>query len=125
VDELNAMLAGSLDGTAGSASLRQDGGHAASVVAQHQEKLKADLLTQRDAAARRMAASVAALENLRLDLLRLKAGVGTVDELSADLTAARDLQKEIDLAIQGQREVRSLLGESTPRPTQPRGRPAA
>jgi serine/threonine-protein kinase len=117
VDELNAMLAGPLDGgLAASQSLRQDGGQAASVVAQHQEKLRAELAAQRDGAARRMAATVAALENVRLDLLRLKAGVGTVDELSADLTAARDLQREIDVAIQSQREVRALLGETTPAP---------
>ncbi len=115
MDELNAMLAGPLDGgAAASASLRAGGGHAASVVAKHQEELRADLTAQRDATARRMAASVAALENVRLDLLRLKAGVGTVDELSADLAAARDLQREIDVQIESQREVRALLGESPP-----------
>ena len=116
VDELNAMLAGPLEGVAGSTSLKGDGGEAAGIVAQHQERLRSELTAQRDGAARRMAATVAALENLRLDLLRLKAGVGTVDELSADLTAARDLQQEIDAAIQSQREVRALLGETTPAP---------
>jgi len=112
VDELSAMLAGT-DGTATtpSASLQLDGGAAASQLARHQAQLTADLTAQRDAAAHRLAASVAALENLRLDLLRLKAGVGTVDELSADLSAARDIEKEIDVAIASNEEVRALLEE--------------
>ena len=66
-------------------------------------------MAQRDLAAKRMAAAVAALENVRLDLLRLKAGVGTVDELSADLSAARDIQQDIERAIESQGEVRALL----------------
>jgi hypothetical protein len=53
--------------------------------------------------------AVAALENIRLDLLRLKAGVGTVDQLTADLNAARDLQHEIDLAVEANREVEEAL----------------
>jgi eukaryotic-like serine/threonine-protein kinase len=115
VDELTAMLAGPLDMT-GSQSLQADGGAAAGVVAEHQAKLRAELESQRDAAARRMAAAVAALENLRLDLLRLKAGLGTVAEISADLSAAHALQQDIDFAIESQREIRHLLAEATPKP---------
>ncbi len=109
VDELNAMLGG-IGGdalSAKSASLKAS--EAGAVVAGHEAKLRADITAQRDAAGKRLAASVAALENLRLDLLRLKAGVGSVDELSADLAAARDLQKEIDLAIEARREVDAAL----------------
>ena len=68
---------------------------------------------KRDQAAQRLAVSVAALENIRLDLLRLKAGVGTVDQLTADLDAARDLQAEIALAIEARREVEAALKPAT------------
>ncbi len=76
-------------------------------------QLRADLTAQRERAVQRLAVSVAALENIRLDLLRLKAGVGTVDQLTADLDAARDLQAEIDLAIESRREVEAALRPAT------------
>ncbi len=45
----------------------------------------------------------------RLDSLRLKAGIGTMDQLTADLDAARDVETEIDLAIDARREVETAL----------------
>lgn len=59
----------------------------------------------------------ASLENIRLDLLRLKAGVGSVDEISADLTAARRIEDEVDAALQGRREVEALLAPPKPEGT--------
>ncbi len=114
VDELNTMLAGlGEEGAAPrSASLRTLGAEAGAVAAAGAQRLRADMTAQRDAAQARLASSVAALENIRLDLLRLKAGVGTVDQVSADLAAARDLQEEIERAIQGQQEVARLLAPS-------------
>ena len=108
VDELNAVLGGLGDGRPASVpeSLR---GEAGAVVADQQAKLRADLTVQRDAASRRMAVSVAALENLRLDLLRLKAGAGSLDELTAHLSDARHLQDEIHLAIEARRETEAAL----------------
>jgi hypothetical protein len=108
VDELNAVLGGLGDGKPASvpASLR---GEAGAVVADQQAKLRGDITVQRDAASRRMAASVAALENLRLDLLRLKAGAGSLDELTAHLSDARRLQDEIALAIAARRETEAAL----------------
>lgn len=111
VEELSAMLdgLGAEDPAARSASLAHADGPAGAVVAGGRQKLREDLVAQRDAAARRLAASVAALENIRLDLLRLKAGVGTADQLSADLSAARDLQAEIEFAIEARRETEAVL----------------
>jgi predicted Ser/Thr protein kinase len=111
VDELNALLAGAGEESAGaqSASLRSAASEVAGSVADNREKVREELLAKRDAAARRLATSVAALENLRLDLLRLKAGAGTVDQLSADLSAARDIGAEIDAALEGRAEVERLL----------------
>ena len=109
VDELNAMIAGLGDEAllAHSTSLRES--PAGAVVKDQQTQLRADLIARREQAAQRLAVSVAALENIRLDLLRLKAGVGTVDQLTTDLDAARDLQAEIDLAIESRREVEAVL----------------
>ncbi|MDP3773453.1 MAG: serine/threonine-protein kinase [Gemmatimonadales bacterium] len=111
VEELAAMLedVSAEDPAAKSASLKITGAPAGAVIAGGRQKLRDDLAAQRDVAQKRLGVSVAALENIRLDLLRLKAGVGTVDQLSADLSAARELEAEIELAIQGQEEVAKLL----------------
>jgi hypothetical protein len=109
VDELNAMLAGIREATptTGSHSLR--GSDAGAAVGDRQAQLRADLEVKKDQASRRLAVTVAALENIRLDLLRLKAGVGTVDQITADLSAARDLHAEIERAIEARREVEAAL----------------
>jgi serine/threonine-protein kinase len=111
VDELNEALAslgqGSLSGK--STALRDGGGGIQAAVADQQDKLRADLRVARDQAAGRLATAVAALENLRLDLLRLKAGAGTVDELSAHLTEARRLAAEVDAQVAGRIEVENVL----------------
>jgi hypothetical protein len=111
VDELNAALASlGQEGPSGrSTALRQGGADAQAAVAQQHDKLREDLLVARDGAARRLATAVAALENLRLDLLRLKAGAGSVDELSANLTAARRIAAEIDAQVAGRIEVEHVL----------------
>jgi len=49
--------------------------------------------------------AVAAMENLRLDLLRLEVGSGTEDHLTADVERARQIGEEIDWEIAGPREV--------------------
>jgi hypothetical protein len=59
--------------------------------------------------AQRLATAVAALENIRLDLLRLTAGVGTVDQISADLSAARRIGADVDAVLAGRQEVETLL----------------
>lgn len=72
--------------------------------------LDADLRTTRDAAQSRLAEAVAALEGIRLDLLRLCAGAGNVDSLTADLAAARDVSEAVALLLAGRAEVAALLG---------------
>lgn len=81
-------------------------------LAEQRINLSADLRAARDAAAERLAAAVAALENIRLDLLRLKAGAGTVDELTSDLSAARRIGEEIDATLAGPEETEALLKEA-------------
>jgi hypothetical protein len=109
VEELNAMIAGLGDEALSAQSGTLHGSEAGAVAEGQRTKLRADLIQKREQSAQRLAVSVAALENIRLDLLRLKAGVGTVDQLTADLAAARDLQAEIALAIESRREVEAAL----------------
>ena len=48
------------------------------------------------AAAERLQVTVAALEAMRLDLLKLHAGAGSLDELTRDVEAARELGRRVD-----------------------------
>lgn len=118
VDELNALMAGAGEESAAaqSTSLRQGSAQVSGTLAGARETTHEALKEQRDAAAGRLAVSVAALENIRLDLLRLTAGAGTVDQISADLTAARRIGVDVDAVLAGRGEVEALLAP----PPQPR-----
>ena len=96
-DELAEALAAT-DGSAGGSAL--DGRRAAVV---------ADLRAAQLDAQRRLGNCVAALETIRLDLLRLRGGVGTVASITADLDAARELGAEAERLLVAQREVETLL----------------
>jgi serine/threonine-protein kinase len=111
VEELNVLMAGAGEDSVGatSASLRAGGAGPAGAAVEARRTLREDLTAERDAAARRLATSVAALENIRLDLLRLTAGVGTLDQITAGLTAARAIGAEVDAVLAGRREVDALL----------------
>jgi serine/threonine-protein kinase len=100
VDELNGALH--------SSAIRGDRGASAELATAH-DTLRADLSRQRDDASRRLAAAVAALEGIRLSLLRLKAGTGSMSELTADLDAARAARAELEIEVSAQREVQALL----------------
>jgi len=68
-------------------------------------RLEADALVLRERAdtprgATRLATAVAALETLRLDLLKLHAGAGSFDELTRDLDAARALGEPVDAQVE-------------------------
>jgi eukaryotic-like serine/threonine-protein kinase len=60
----------------------------------------------------RLTSALAAMESLRLDLLRLGAGAGTPDDLTADLAAAGALTDRIEALVEAHRE----LGAPTPVP---------
>ncbi|MBI2072196.1 MAG: hypothetical protein HYT81_04005 [Gemmatimonadetes bacterium] len=67
------------------------------------------LREERDTVQQQLADAVAALENIRLGLLRLRSGVGTVQSLTTDLVAARAVGEAVDLLLEGQREVEAEL----------------
>jgi hypothetical protein len=50
--------------------------------------------------------TVAALENVRLALLRLRAGAGSVKDLTAFLERAREIGDQVDARIEVERAVR-------------------
>ena len=60
----------------------------------------------------RLTSALAAMESLRLDLLRLGAGAGQPDELTADLAAAGALAERIETLVEARRE----LDPTTPLP---------
>lgn len=68
-----------------------------------------ELETARDRARERLEDAVAALENLRLDLLRLHAGVGSPDDLTAALEKGREMGDAIDAELAGRSAVQVLL----------------
>ena len=67
-----------------------------------------ELVAARDAATARLQAAVTALENLRLDLLRLRAGVGGADELTGSLEEARRIGEIVEAELEGRREADRL-----------------
>jgi len=54
--------------------------------------------------------TVAALERVRLAVLQLRAGVGSVDDLTRHLQAARLVGEEIDHQLEARAEVQKVLG---------------
>ena len=75
----------------------------------------ADLTAARDASRARLGESVAALETIRLDLLRLRAGAGSVDRVTADLAAAAEVGRAVDrLLVAGEEGERALEGDGAP-----------
>ena len=78
----------------------------------------------RDAAGERLAELVAALETIRIDLLRMHAGAGSVEGMTMDLSAAQELSGDVEHLLAGHRGAAKLLGlpkarelATTPTPT--------
>jgi tRNA A-37 threonylcarbamoyl transferase component Bud32 len=67
------------------------------------------LRAQRDIAAERLAATVTALENIRLGLLRLQLGSAPVAQVTEALEAASRIAREIDVALEADDEIGDVL----------------
>ncbi len=63
----------------------------------------------RSLAAERLSATVAAIENIRLDLLRLQMGSAGIESVTASLDAARLIGDRISDSISSQKEVEQML----------------
>jgi serine/threonine-protein kinase len=97
IDEINATLT---EAQRGSRARASDG---------RQEALVADLHDARARAEERLSEVVTALENVRLDLLRLHAGVGSPEGITQDLAAARMLSEDADRLLAGVKEAEASL----------------
>ncbi|UCC71286.1 MAG: serine/threonine protein kinase [Gemmatimonadota bacterium] len=110
IEELNGILAEvsseRLESRALEASPSPD--ESAKLVGQRQA-LEEDLRAARDATQQRLADAVAALETIRLGLLRMQAGSGSIESLTDDLTAARGVADDVGQLLEGQGEVSMLL----------------
>ena len=69
----------------------------------------AELQRQRDHAAEMLSATVTALENIRLGLLRLQLGAAPVAQVTEALEAASRIGYEIDLALDAENEIGDVL----------------
>lgn len=78
-----------------------------------------ELRTSRETGIERLSATIAALENIRLDLLRLQMGRTGVESVSASLEAAQRVSVRIAHAIEAQQEVEQWLRNEPRRLAQP------
>ncbi len=79
--------------------------------------MAARLRGTRALAAQRLAATVVAIENIRLDLLRLQMGSAGIESVTASLEAAQRIGEQIAYAVDAQADVAQLL---TAEPLHPR-----
>lgn len=68
-----------------------------------------ELETAARATSERLATAVAAQEQIRLDLMRLQGGVGSIEGLTGDLQAADRVSEEIDAVLEGLRQVAEVM----------------
>ncbi len=104
--------------------LAEIGDDSTRVGADERTKLRADLEGTRDAARKRMTDAVSALEKIRLGLLRMHAGAGSVESLTQDLGSAQALSEDIEHLLAGKRSVDELLGIAPPANELPTPTPA-
>ena len=68
-----------------------------------------DLIAERDLVQQRLKEAVAALETIRLSLLRLHEGSATIQSLTTDLGLARDVARDITAQVDAYREIEGAL----------------
>jgi chromosome segregation ATPase len=96
-DELDTALSQAGDPRA---ALSRDVAGAGRTLVERRIELTKELEQARREVAGRRASASAALENIRLQLLRLHAGVGAPSDLTADLETARAIERQISAAIE-------------------------
>ncbi len=78
-------------------------------LAQRRDRMVEELRTERDLVQKRLADAVAALETIRLNMLRLHAGTGSVQRVTTDLGLARAVAQQVDLVLASRRELEANL----------------
>ena len=74
-----------------------------------QDSVVADLTAARTRASEQLADLLAALEVTRLDLLRLRAGQGTPEQITHTMTAARELGDDVERLLSARAEIDAAL----------------
>ena len=88
---------------------RRGAGRASLQVGELQEAVVADLTAARTRASAQLADLIAALEATRLDLLRLRAGQGTPDQITHTMAAARELGDDVARLLSARAEIDAAL----------------
>jgi eukaryotic-like serine/threonine-protein kinase len=86
----------------------------AALVDAERERVAEELRASRQLASERLATTVAALESIRLDLLRLQMGSAGIESVTASLDAARRVGEQIAESIAAQAAVEQLLLDGRP-----------
>ena len=73
------------------------------------DRARTQIAAARKRAQGQLSETVAALENLRIDLLRLRAGNINLEGVTANLGSARDLTEQVDRLLEGYAEAEALL----------------
>jgi eukaryotic-like serine/threonine-protein kinase len=109
IDKLDASI-GTLDGDARGAlpSAITSSAHEERVRSER-DRLRADLRVTRQRASDRLSATVAALENIRLNLLRLQLGDGRVESVTESLEAAQQVAADLGAFVDASVEVEASL----------------
>jgi len=79
--------------------------------AEERARVRAGVEATRDVAQGKLREAVAALETIRLGLLYMHAGSGTVESMTMELEAARGLSDDMENLLAGHREVERILQE--------------
>ena len=67
---------------------------------------------ERDAIEQRHRDAVTALDDIRLGLIRLQAGTGGIETITADLLAGQELSEDVERLLEGRKEVERMLGDT-------------
>ncbi|MCZ6917549.1 MAG: serine/threonine-protein kinase [Gemmatimonadetes bacterium] len=103
VEEFDELL--SMAGNAGAAPATSDEDSLAGQRHRATERIRA----ARDKAQRQFAQTVAALENLRVDLLRMRAGTMNLESVTANLGTAQELGAQIDRLLDAHSDIEASL----------------
>jgi serine/threonine-protein kinase len=79
--------------------------------AKERARVRENVEATRAEAQEKLQKAVAALETIRLGLLYMHAGTGTVESLTMELETAKDLSSDMDNLLAGHREVERILHE--------------
>lgn len=99
-----------LDGVLNDVQHRSSAREGAADIHEKRRNLSDDVRAARHAAEQRLSDVVAALESIRLHLLRLQAGVGDIQGVTADLSNAHALSLDVQYLIEANSNVNELFG---------------